>query len=704
MENNPFYIPYDYFKNDVYPVNEYVKQMETYLQKKYHLSKEESKIKLKEILKQHDIKIPEARFYFKLPNGDMVEKKDKLTNYIKESIDDKEIIVPSFTTYYPPEKQKSIHSEFMAYNTKRRSLHKKAAFKAKQDGDMDKFITNDVLQKTMKIFNNSLSGAYASKSTVLRNPSAHYTLTSMTRCVSSIGNALTESVVYGNKHFKDKETTLNYITTVITNIRRVDVDYCIKKYKLHIPTPEEVFEMVFNSSKWYWRDEASEQDILNYIKCLDDIDRVALMYTNDMWHLKQYNEKLIRILFNLTLKKCDDITGDTSINKSIPETLEILVKLICYEELKGKNINYDELKDTDLGKLLASTATNVLKVFRTFSRLFKTFFFTNIMPPTIAYIKDMFRECIVLSDTDSTCGTYGKWVEWYLGKISFKDDAIPIAGIMVTIVSQCVDHGLKILSKNMNLPDERMEILKMKNEFIWPVFIVTNKNKHYFANVAVQEGNVFKEHDLELKGVHLIASAADQVISKKVHNMIKEINSTLCKNEKISVTHYVEYVKSLEKEIIDRINQKDITIFKKDSIKEAKAYKQEVKLSPYLNHLLWEDIFKEKYGEVGNPPYVTVKVPTTLDSLKKMQEWLLTIEDESMRQKFEEFMAKYDKKYFGTFRIPYTIASSNGIPEEILNIVDKKRIVIDNLNSAYLVLESIGYYKKNNEIISIDIL
>ena len=246
---NPFEVPFEYFQNDVYPVDEYIRQMTTYIEKNYNLSNKEAKTKLKEIMRSHSIIIPEVRYYTKLSNGDMIEKKDKITDYIKETLNNNEIIVPSFTTYYPPEKQKSIHSEFMLYNTKRRSIHKKEAFKAKQDGDMDRYITNDVLQKTMKIFNNSLSGAYASKSTVLRNPSAHYTLTSMTRCVSSVGNALTESVVYGNKHFKSLEVTLNYINTIVTNINITNVKLCIDKYKLHIPTPDEVYSSILKSTK-----------------------------------------------------------------------------------------------------------------------------------------------------------------------------------------------------------------------------------------------------------------------------------------------------------------------------------------------------------------------------------------------------------------------------------------------------------------------
>lgn len=697
---DPFAIPFEFFKNDVFPVKEYIEQASFFIHKQLDIPIEESKQYVKELLKSNKIKNPVVRYYYKEENGDMIERQDKLTDYIKDSLQCGDIIVPSFTTYYSPEKQKSIHSDFMDYNTKRRSIHKKEAFKAKQNGEMDKFLYNDVMQKTMKIFNNSLSGAYASKSTVLRNPSAHYTLTSITRCVSSIGNALTESIVYGNKHFKDYDTTINYITTIVTNLKHNEVQYVIDKYKLHIPTAEEIMESILYSTQWYWSDTKLENNIVEYLKKLNDIERTAVLYTNDLWHLKKYNEDLMRKFIKAVINTEPAKSNDLSIMENIPEGLEILVKFICNEDIKGKNINYKELANTELGIKLASVGHNVIKIFNVMSKLFKTFLFTNVLPPTIANIKDMFRQCIVLSDTDSTCGSYDKWVEWYLGKVSGSSDAIPVTGVIMTINSMVVEHGLRILSKNMNLPKERMEILKMKNEFFWPVFIATNKNKHYFANTLIQEGNVYKDPELEIKGVHLIASAVDQTISKSIHSMVKEINTRLSNNEVISLKHYVDYIVSLEQSLLKRIEEGDVSIYKKDSIKESKAYKNDIEKSPYLNHILWKEVFEEKYGNPGEPPYTTIKIPTTLDSKKKMEAWLDTLEDKEIKDKLLAFMSKYNKTNFGTFRPPLSIVKSKGLPEEFLSCINKERIVLDNLNSGYLVLEALGYYKKNDTIIS----
>jgi hypothetical protein len=682
-------------KSQIYPVQEYHRQATRMLMTRFNISQEEAMWFIKnQISKQ--AKNPLVTYYYKKDNGDMIKQQNYLTDYIKESLNSGDVIVPSFTTYFHPSKQKSIHAEFMAYNTKRRSKYKKIAFKAKQDGDIASYVYNDVMQKTMKIFNNSLSGAYASKSTVLRNPSAHYTLTSITRCVSSIGNAITESLVAGNKHFKTSDIVYNYITTIITNINRTNVEYCINKYKLYIPTPTEVMEMILYSSKWYWHDIDVEKDILNYLEALDDIERASIMYINDLWHMKKYNEKLIRDMITNLITKRKDITDDPDKMKNYPEDLEILTKLICHKEVKGKNINYNELKGTELGLTLISTAQNLGEQYNYYSKLFETFLFTEILPPSIAYIEDMFRDCIVLSDTDSTCGSYDKWIEWYFGYPELSEKNIPISGVIMTLNSRAVDRGLLRLSINMNISEDRLNVLKMKNEFFWSVFTLANMNKHYFANTAVQEGNVFNNQELELKGVHLISSAANQSIVKKVHNMIKDINKTLCNNEKISLVKYITEVRKIEDEVSNMIDSGSIDIFKKVTIKEQAAYKNDVSQSPYFHYLLWNEVFGKKYGNSDEPSYLAIKVPTILDTSKKILSYIESIEDPHIKIAFDTFNKKYNKGTLGTLMLPVTSISGKGIPKEIVPVINKKRILLDNLKSAYIVLESLGFYLKDD--------
>lgn len=746
----------EHYKINLDPIKEYTRQAATYISKKHGIGLKRAQELVHDTLKKSKINNPTVEYNYRNEVGDIEKKEDKLTDYIKEIIDEGQVIVPSFTSYIHPSVKKSIHADFLAINIAKRKEDKHKAFKYKQLGDTDKSLHFNTMQKVRKIFNNSLSGAYASKSTILYNPSAHYTLTSITRSVASIGNSVTESVIAGNKQFKDPDVTLNYIVSIITNIKKSTIEFVLNKFSLHIPTPEEVMDMILYSTKWYWQDPDKEKYILEFLQKLEGYELAAVMYVNDLWHLKKYNENFVKDMFFEISKKhtkgSDNYLQDLN---TAPEGVTNLVHHICIEEIKGKNINYRELQelidlekkfkeseefksgkiktfkdylidikhaivysnnkvdDKNFNKIyndetnperilstLAATSKYVTLTLYKYKLLFRAFFTTDIMPTGIAYIKDMMRDSIVLSDTDSTCGSYDKWVEWYFGEIKFSNEAIALSATAMTINTQVIDHNLKLFAKNMNIQQDLVELLKMKNEFFWPVFTATNVSKHYFADTLIQEGNVFNESELELKGVHLIASATDQSVVKRIHNMITEIDKTITSGKKISLNHYLTFVADIEREILTKIKKGDVSIYRKDKIKEKGSYKEGPTKSPYLNHTLWEDVFSKKYGSPGEPTYMVIKIPTIIKSKKVLREFIDSIKDPEIKENMQTFVNRYKREAMGTFRPPLSIVGGSGIPEEIVDFIDYKRIITDSLNVAYTALEGVGAYRKPGRIFS----
>ena len=690
----------DYSKT-IQPINDYIDQMSFYVSKLKSIPIQDAKTIVRAIIKNHPVHIPKVKYQHKNEVGDIVEDETNLLNYIQDAKKNNEIIVPSFTTYTHPKVKKSLHSEFIAVNVKKRSYHKKLAFKAKQEKDDVTYAFNNVLQKTMKIFNNSLSGAYGDKSTVVFNPSSHYTLTSITRCVASIGNAITESVVAGNKHFRNPEIVYGYINAILSKLNKSNIDLVVKTFNLYVPSVQDLMDkLIIPNIDPYWRDPQVESDLLTYLSKCDDQERVALLYTNDLWTMKDCNQGLIRNLLTDMSKQVTGVTDDVKYLTEYGDAIEILSKIINANLIKGISVDYEKLKGTETLYALASTAKNIMDVLNKYKLLFKVFLVTDILPISISYIKEMLRSVIILSDTDSTCGAYDQWVKWYYhGKVIFSDEATAIAASVMTINSQLVDHGLKILAYNMNMDTDSVELIKMKNEFFWPVFTVANVNKHYYAATAIQEGNVFDKMDLELKGVHFIASNADREVVKAIHSMLVEVNETVSSNKKINLYSFIKRVADLERSIIDRVKSGDVTVFKKDKIKSKEAYKAVLEQSPYFHHLLWTDVFAQSYGQVQEPPYDVIKIPTTLNSKKKLDSWLYS-QDESFRNRMVEFLTRYNKNSLGTIRPPISIVSSSGIPTELLSVIDLTRIVEDNMLSAYYFLETLGIYKKEGLLIS----
>lgn len=700
--------PNDYLIN-LSPTQEYIKQATEYTSIEFNIPKEEAKKyvlnTIKELRDKGDINNPIVEYSYRDENGNTSIEELKLTDYISTVVNNNEILAPSFTSYLHPSKNKSLHADFLSINIALRKQDKNNAFKYKQLGDKIKELNYNTLQKVRKVLNNSLSGAYASKSTILYNPSAHYTLTSITRSVASIGNAITESIVAGNKHFRSPDTIMNYINSILSNTNFNTIELVINKHNLYLPTSEEVLDTLLYSSDNYWRDAEFNNYLLSFLNKLTGYQKAAICYTNDLFHIKKFNNEFVKELLTKMSKKV--LTGSIDNLKDLntaPEGINILTHHILADELAGMKVDYKELLTTnpDLLMTIASTTKNIVTTIFEYRSFFRIFFITETSPIGIAFIKDMLRDAIVLSDTDSTCGSYDKWVEWYFGAQRFSSDAIGLSAAVMTINSQVMDHYIKVFAKNMNVDYSSVELLKMKNEYYWPIFTATNVSKHYFADTLIQEGNVFKEPDLELKGVHLIASNADQSIVKAGHNIIKDINKRVVNNEKLKLLDYVTQAADLERLLLEKIKKGDISIFKNDKIKDKLSYKNSSMLdkTPYIHHLLWEEVFSEKYGNSGEPTYMVIKVPTMIESSKDLEDYLNRIDDKEIANKLRNFLNKYNKKALGTFRPPINVISNTGLPEEILLSIDTKRIIMDNMNMIYMVLESIGFYKPNDKLIT----
>ena len=93
-------------------------------------------------------------------------------------------------------------------------------------------------------------------------------------------------------------------------------------------------------------------------------------------------------------------------------------------------------------------------------------------------------------------------------------------------------------------------------------------------------------------------------------------------------------------------------------------------------------------------PETTIKIPLSLDNKTAVQEWLDSIVDLETKAKLVHWYENRKAKDFKTLRLPMAAAESIGIPEEFRNVVNSKRIISDNLQPLYMLLESLGYYKK----------
>lgn len=645
--------------------------------------------------------------------GDTVPKEMKLTTYLENSKNG--IIVPAGSVYTKHENQISVHTENTEERVKKRSIVKKEGAIAKLKGDQKMADMKDKYQKAYKAGNNAVTGLFDNMFNPFYRPSNHYALTSTTATVTTIGNLISESMVAGNRLYNRPNVVIDHITSLCTNSNIELVERVIKKYNIYIPTVDDCIYVILKSTRFHWSSKERDEEIFSILKLLTPIERAIFVYTNDLFHFRYYNDKLMRdIIDNIYFADSNSMLDPMIVSKDpkedmkdIPEDLEIAVRCILYDDMlvHSKNKENVTFKDDLFMESKKKIATGCKRANNHLTRiddLIEAFFRTDNLPINVSDIKEMIRGCTVLSDTDSTCSTYQNWVTWYFKKPlpTFTSDEIGISSIILLFTSRTLAHSLELLSKRMNIRGKYLKLLAMKNEFYWKVMIFMNMTKHYFADTAIQEGAVYAKTKLELKGSNLIDSKLPKDLKELSTSYYSKITDTLTSGAKINLHELIKEIVDIELDILNKIQNLDSTIMKSETILDHTSYKYEKDKSPYYHLMLWNEVFGPKYGTITTTPVVCIKVKTNMTTKARMMEGLNNIPDKDIRDRFLKFINKYPKDSLGVLRMPKEIVAGIGLPEELSHVMEAKPVVEELCGTFYFILESLGYYKKPNKILS----
>ena len=704
---NPFIKPDELYTRRITPVKDYIEQAAWYLSRQRNVSVSDAQTFIKRVISEKiypKIKDPTVQYLHREENGDRVAKTTTLTRYIRDSVREKNIIAPTLTTYISDTKKKSVLATFIEANITRRNIAKKAMFAFAAKGDKTGEMNEDGKQRNFKLSNNAISGAHASHSNPLFNPSSHSTLTSNCRVTSAFGNANNEKLLAGNRHYWSPDVVLNNITSIVTHTDYVKLHSVIKKYELYLPTTDDVMDAIEYSTSLYWVDPKALSNIRKYVDKLSVIEKAAFLYTGDLWHIKKHNPEFIKEFINKLSMKVDSLDKDPlEAIKDTQDDIQALAHQICSKQMQGKGKDYNALKGTQELTSVAATARNISKTLLEYKDFIEAIMVSDNVPASLSYFPDSIRRAALTSDTDSTIFTVQEWVFWLNNGIWHDSKAIAYGATMIFIASQAIIHILARFSANAGISKRNLRRIAMKNEFYFPVFIPTTVNKHYFASISCQEGNVYSKFKREIKGVHLKNSNSPKYIISEATKMMNDIMDTIMAGKKISVMEYITRVANIERYVYNEVLKGNPEFFRAGVIKQANSYNAEANRSPYYHYMLWQSVFAPKYGEIQEPPYDVVFVSTTVDKPTLLKQYIESIEDKDFSSRLSTFLASNDKTTLATILLPTSVMLSSGMPSEIQKIVDARSIVINLSKIFYLVLETLGFNilnKKNSCLVS----
>lgn len=701
MENQ-FLNPTHEYKRDLNILARYVDDNALYLHKRTGKPIEVCKDFIKRTINKDTgtmpLKDPTVGVLTRKTPGNRESEAIPYTEYLRDIVENDRTISPAGVVYYNKDEKPSILSEFIVVNIDKRSKSKGEKFEAEQRGDKMMYDYKENEQTSFKIFNNSLSGAQASNGTILHNSTAHPSLTSTCRIGTSFGNAITEKFLYGNRHYWCAEVARANILSIINSVDLARIQQCMDHYGIRHPTVDETMECLLYSLNLYYHNQAEEDDLRAFIATLDDVERSAFVYVQDLHHLAKYNDGVVRTMLDKLSTKVTDTLEDPDYYIGLLDSdLKAFVSLLCGKELAGTSIKSLKKEGSPHYHTVAATTKYIIETLEEYTLLIHAFWRVNTCPASVAYIRNSLRRGAITSDTDSTIFTCQAWTEWFSGQIDFSEKSGAIRDAVVYLDTQLIAHMLAMVSTGMGVRKQDLHKLSMKNEYVFPVFVLTSMAKHYFAYQSAQEGNVFKEFKTEVKGVYLKDSNCPPHVMKDFHETLNWVMDEIIANGQVSIQEVMQHVSFMEKEIEKSVYKGDSFYLKNGQVKDPAAYANPA-ISPYAHYRLWEAVFAPKYGNAPPPPYAASSVSVNLSNKTKIQEWCDKVVDPDIKRRMLKWMTDNNKKGMRNLLIPRSIVEQHGMPEEIIQAMNLRKLIYTTTKQYYFLLEALGMYMVNDNL------
>jgi hypothetical protein len=552
--------------------------------------------------------------------------------------------------------------------------------------------TEDSLEKAIKILMNSIYGVQGQNGSIIYSPDTAGGVTSQGRALISEMMWSIERFLYGAIHFSTFSEFFNLLNSII---HEVDYKTPLLEYISYRPTKSDIkkkiISLLYNVPEIYQKIDTINISIYHFINNLDDVQRIYLYYKCDFMKLVLQNKNIANLIYTLLN---DPSPFNSTSPKDIPESFTPILDLLS--RLIGKFV-------------IVKTPT----------------------PKRIDKYTSRRRRGIILSDTDSVVINLQPYVK-KMSELYYKQNNLDaslcehlafnnenmcfkIVNIMSYLCTYVTKEASDIFCKSSNVPEELRNWITMKNEYYFMRMIMyVNAKKNYICYVRLKEGKI--QDDVSATG-----KLNNSTVNTFVHDKIMEtIENKILKCQFINPADILRDIKQLERDIITRIINGDITFGRKGRYSGPNGYKTVVRKKKgdgaaeskknsqdpgdsktvpglYTNNIgrscyIWNLLYPASKINIGDYAYIFNTNIETIDDLDKLK-YEYPVEYENIKSLIfendkEPFLSKYGLR---SIAIPITERVTS-IPKWIVKYIDYEEITNKHLQPIISLIPSVGTY------------
>ena len=534
---------------------------------------------------------------------------------------------------------------------------------------------------------NTLPGAYASAYSIFYDKCAYNTITSTGRSMVRRSSTTTEQFLGGQFAWWSEQELINYILVNLAHAPSDDIiENVMKKYHMKNITSDQLYEYY----RYHFTKYTKEKD---YLRVKDLVNKIRPMQINFAFYycnfrnIIQYNSEFFKphIKHLLDPNSYTPEQGTPDDIKAIPDNIKILVAVAFTEALGGFSVDNIVKEHQEYIPVLLGICKGIQKRLDDMEDIFNTFCNTDCDIPNIIN-RGQFskRNTVVLQDTDSSMFTTKQWADWLHGSEKFyvDNESLGINALCVYWLSNVVSYVMHRFSVKLGVTDPYMKTLMFKNEFLYPVFLLTNAKKTYASIVKVQEGSILNPPKVDIKGQTLRGSSKSSDVNKFIEELLVDKILKPASKGQISAYELIAAIVRFENQMKKSLLSGETTYLNTESIKMDKDYKNPDQ--PILQgYRFWEDLLSKKYGSIMRPAKV-VAFPCIYPDANYIEQ--LKEHHPRFYNKLKTWLEEHPK-YPSKLIINPALEK---VPDEIIGLIDVRHLIDLNVKPAYSIINQLN--------------
>lgn len=618
-------------------LDKWLKEMTILLKKTYPTAtKEEIKEYLKDQVKKN-YKDEEVKMYNNYENTVKVSTCSNIENFYYSKY---KPIATEHGTFFKPSPDNPAVLMLMEQK-KERKIYKK--LRDQSDKESKDYAKYDLYQSLKKISMNSYYGASGASSSIYYNIHCATAITGKGQSIISTATQAFEAFLANNSVFFNDAECIVFIKNCLKDCKKSN----IMDYIDYVPHIDQVIAKLKST---YQFEEDCDEDLLFFtLKNCTEKELSMIYYKNNLYEFIN-NSEIMQNLIEKIVLGCDNFVDPNKPPQHMVDTLDEA---------------WEILRDC--------------------------VFYNYMITDRVYRLKNNYRKAVMIIDTDSNMINMHPWACMVRDKIvdgiphnkSYNELRYNSLSTIAYFLSKLIRLTYDKFMKFSNVPKEKWEMLKMKNEYLYKRMLISSGKKNYVGLVEYKEGK-YMDFQLDVKGLPIDKISSNAEASDFFKGLVKY---DILKSDEIDIPEILSKLQDFQENMVRSLRNGERTFLKPVRVKEAKYYDNPLAQQAVRAVYLWNELYPEIEIEAPDTVYVaklTLKREADLELIKdsdpemyhKIKEKVFNSEIPTIREKGVYVIA-----------IPRLIEE---IPNWILPYIDTDTIVHDNMKNIVRILESLS--------------